>query len=400
MSFDALFFLLIYDNLDRIRERNGELEMFETLKCLINNFNQYKYIKNQQKIEFNKSDKDEERETNLPVIEMGNISRIDELETEIRNLNLTVFASNYFKFRVKRFCYVTLPSMLTLCSVATTLSPSKNKIVTEPVYRVESTIYNSDLGETYIEQEKFVNTMDTVVSIEDGIESKNLSNLNRVIKLKVYDDECSLFANFSVWSDGSISCESRNAGKNYFDFKDYGDYEFKESDYDYAALYDKLSQVLLTTYPANEELLELNDKDEKTVVIEITDFPCVGETDVEFKSVSKIIKVAFSYAALAMTLIIIYFSAKNNSGYKQFKRLECLEDGRLIQVGEKEVSWFFQGLEYRGQFVEAEKNRIIKLWEELGYSWVSAQAILTKYEQAIIKSNEDDVKTLELKKDR
>lgn len=387
--------------------RIGVNKMFDATKAVINNINQFKYIKNRDRVHVKKIPI-EGSKTMVQQTRDGSFDTIDKLQNEYRINNLNVFFRNYGKLRWRRFWIVSLPAILASACVVSFFPPKRiSSQDSLPTYEKTTKIYNSNFGEAVDTTIGYVYDGGTsTYDLADGLVGFKSSDIQDKVELKIYNQEDYLAATTNISSSDMLNVQNVHSGL-YYDFTDYDNMDFKDVGRDYDKLYDKLIQTIKSNPSLNAdtlELLESLDSDEKKeVIIEVQKYIYLGETDVIVTKSKVTLRIALFGALIASLLIsgCWYFDSRvavKDSENDDDKNNEIIykavlfpelnhKNGLLKEEDEKCVNLLFQSLKYKEAFLAAERERLCKLDDEIADNIVSSDqdALLTKYEKKLIQ---------------
>lgn len=367
--------------------------MLDTTKTIINNINQFKFLRNIDRVSLKK---DANTQTNNVVSEEGNKDRIMELQTDLRVNNLHVFRESYFALRLYRFFVLTLPALITAGAIGLLSTPSRvNKNDTATHYTKEETLYK--FGEGVATQTKEVYDLDWTgdffghkivspegVSVEDGVNDK--------ITFKIHDGETCVTGSVNISNDGAMTANSAGVVNNYYDVDEYQDVTFNETEDDemYALLFDRVVALVKDSgylNSKNEEILDaLTASDKKVIVLSIASYENHGKAEVILSKTRMPRKVMLIIIAAIYDLVLAltYSYRKDEIGVDVMTH----ENGKLIdQSTEYTGSLWFSSLKIKEAFLAAEKERILMLASEIDKNVAPEDRgkLLTGYEKRLVK---------------
>ncbi len=367
--------------------------MLDTTKTVINNINQFKFLRNIDRVSLKK---DANTQTNNVVSEEGNKDRIMELQTDLRVNNLHVFRESYFSLRLYRFFVLTLPAIITAGAIGLLSTPSRvNKNDTATHYTKEETLYK--FGEGVATQTKEVYDLDWTgdffghkivspegVSVEDGVNDK--------ITFKIHDGETCVTGSVNISNDGAMTANSAGVVNNYYDVDEYQDVTFNETEDDemYALLFDRVVALVKDSgylNSKNEEILDaLTASDKKVIVLSIASYENHGKAEVILSKTRMPRKVMLIIIAAIYDLVLAltYSYRKDEIGVDVMTH----ENGKLIdQSTEYTGSLWFSSLKIKEAFLAAEKERILMLASEIDKNVAPEDRgkLLTGYEKRLVK---------------
>lgn len=373
--------------------------MFRLTRAIINNLNQFKYIKNINSLELKRSYNDSDSETKDLVKDNNySLDELKRLETEVRENNLKVFLNNYFHLRLDRFLCVSFPAMLTAGAIAFCSVPTKYEGEGAiRVYHGNHMLYNSELGETqyttghYIElsiDEEFDGMLE-----DEYLEETDSLKEDEVI-LKIFDNINSVVANFKLNNDGRLFIKNAKSGE-YVNVSEYEKYEYSEVDNNFDEIINQAIEVLNNTSTINFSdenkalLNSLTASEKKVIIAEIIKYTDTEDISIMMTKSRWLVKficlvlaaayIAFEYNQLK------YRTPKFTVGIG--KKLENV-NGELIEGKYNEKCGMIYGpLKAREEFLAAERDRIIKIKEEIEKNVIIAYPskcpILTRYERKL-----------------
>lgn len=373
--------------------------MLDTTKCVINNINQFKFLKNRDRVHLNRITVDNGASNNIRTTE-GTMDKINDLETVDRVSNLRVFVKNYAKLRWRRFWFISLPAILSVLSIASFFPPKRIPATKElPAYEKVSTIYNSNYGETetctvgYVVDKGF----STYVLRDDEMLALKNNDVKDSIRLQVYNEDDYINALINVDSNDLLSVNEVYSGDHY-DFTDYSEMNFTDVGKSYDALYDKLVNLVKDYSLLSEDgikiLEQLNADDKKTVVIEVQKYVDLGDVKVDITKS----KTGFRIAVIVMLIISLivdafYYDEKRDKTFEFVTLLH--KNGSLYEEYNSIVNLFYQSVKYKEAFLAAERERILLLNEEIKKNVAANEQskLLTGYEKKLIKkANVEDTR--------
>lgn len=373
--------------------------MLDTTKCVINSINQFKYLKNRNRVHLNRVEVDNGESNNVRTTE-GTMERIDNLQTDYRVNNLHVFMKNYAKLRWRRFWFISLPAMLSVLSIASFFPPKRIPTTKElPAYEKVNTIYNSNYGETETSATGYVvdkGFSTYVLRDEEKVALKN-NDVKDSIRFQVYNEDNYINALINIDSNDLLSVNEVYTGEHY-DFTDYSEMNFTDVGKSYDALYDKLVNLVKDYSLLSEDgvkiLEQLNSDDKKTVVIEIEKYVDLGDVKV---GITKS-KTGFRIAVIVMLIISLvvdgfYYDEKRKKTFEFVTLLH--KNGSLYEEYNRTVNLFYQSIKYKEAFLAAERERILMLNEEMNKNVATNEysKLLTSYEKKLIKkANVEDTR--------
>ena len=373
--------------------------MFRFTRTLLNNINQLKYLKNINLIELktNRSTTDTETKDLSEQKKNYSIDELVHLETEVRVSNLKVFAEVYTKLRVKRFFTISLPAVLTAITIGTFCTPTRHdEVANVDVCKGTFKLYNSELGEAeytkdYYQLEHDESIFTTRISEDNekqlDVISKTTEN---TITFKMYDDIDSIFAKFTIDSDGKMSLYEISFD-DIFDINDYESYEFKKLDDNYMDLTNRIIKALNASDEVDDEekeiLNNLSESDKKVIITEVNKYVKIGEEEliVSKTNVAKKIILAF------ITALYIFIEATAIADEEE-KVFSCYINKLKNHYGmlygrEEDVGLIFGPVSCREEFVAAERERINRIKKELYENTICSDPnrspILTRYERKL-----------------
>lgn len=364
--------------------------MLDTTKCVINNLNQFKYLKNRDRVHLKKIEVGNGESNNIRTTD-GTLNRINYLETDNRVSNLHVFIKNYAKLRWRRFWFISLPAMLSVLSIASFFPPKRIPTTKElPAYEKVYTIYNSNYGEAEERNTGYVidKGIRTYVLKDDNQALKN-DSINDTIRLQIYNEDDYINALIDINSKDLLSVNEIYTGDHY-DFTDYDEVNFTDDGNNYDALYDKLVKIVKDQSLLSEEGLEilenLNEDDKKTVIIEIEKYIDLGDVKVGVTKSKTLFKVIVIFMLVISGLVDAFYYDSNKKKVFEFVTL-LHENGRLYEEYNRTVNLFFQAVKYKEAFLAAERERILLLNKEINENVASNESskLLTGYEKKLIK---------------
>lgn len=112
--------------------------MLDTTKTVINNINQFKFLRNIDRVTFKKM---LILRLTMWLVKKAVRKKIMELQNNLRVNNLKVFANSYFGLRLYRFFVLTLPAIITAGAIGLLSTPSRvNRNDTATHYTKEETL--------------------------------------------------------------------------------------------------------------------------------------------------------------------------------------------------------------------------------------------------------------------
>lgn len=420
--------------------------MFSAAKGFLNNLNQIKYIKNIDRVEMAKiPNPDDNLECNSEPFKDGSKEKIEYLQNDLRIDNLQIFSYSYFRLLWRRTWLFATPAVLASLLLGTVVSPQLSKKKDLPTYRVESTIYNSNFGESN-KQEEVIHTNGYNI-VDEGINGDESSLSNKVV-LKVYNDYNYFTADFYLGDDGELTFKSGDTSMHH-DFTDYESMPFTDCDDKYVSLFDKLVALIQESdsLPAAkiDVLTKLTEEEKKTIIIDVVRYVYLGETEVLVEK-SKFGPGIVLFVLLCASILVdfVYFVSNCGDCPQVFSRDELednpkdipqtskdnteeelddevkedtqtskedteensanpvgkynvfpilsYKDGALNIDALAEVNMIFQTIRYKEEFLAAERERILLLWDEIceNIAEQDREKLLTKYEKKLIKEKYSD----------
>lgn len=378
--------------------------MLSTLKAVLNNCNQRTFIKNINRVKLEKPNSGKDT-NNITHIE-GSKEGINNLSRDARVHNLKLFMNHYLSIRFYRFFYVSLPAVLTAAYLYPLTYPLRvegegdvNK------YTKETTIYNFNEGEA--------TTCEDVYDLsdrEDFFKYKIMSpegvsvlgvddNVDNQIDIKVHDYESAFTASISWGDDGKLQTESFSAVLDYLDTCEFSNVQFLEceSDEEYEALFDRIIEILKEsryTDKDDEEFIDtLNSSDKKEIIMTITKYSEPEKSSVML-SKSEIPMKIFYLVMLGLVWLAVavkYYARRSNySVYDYRVNNGCFYETEYTRVP---GNLFNEALNVKEAFLAGERDRIIKLWEEIkeNVALEDQGKLLTKYEKKLIKKETNEI---------
>lgn len=232
--------------------------MLSTTKALINSLNQFKYLKNINRVRLRETNADSNYKNSNEV----SLKKIEKLENEVRVNNLKVFTINYTKLRLKRFWFVSFPAVLTASLIIAFLPPSKLPTRAKlPTYNHEMTDYNSSYGVRMVSEPVYVT--------DEGFKNYTLKDDNKGIKegdvkdnivFQMSDNDDYLVAKLNISDEDMLTMADVTVG-DHFDFTEYNESEYTHDESDnFDLLYDKIVKMVDEYVYLNDEEKEVLDK--------------------------------------------------------------------------------------------------------------------------------------------
>ncbi|MCI8794080.1 MAG: hypothetical protein HFI73_01755 [Bacilli bacterium] len=420
--------------------------MFSAAKGFLNNLNQIKYIKNIDRVEMAKiPNPDDNLECNSEPFKDGSKEKIEYLQNDLRIDNLQIFSYSYFRLLWRRTWLFATPAVLASLLLGTAVSPQLSKKKDLPTYSVESTIYNSNFGESK-KQEEVIHTNGYNI-VDEGINGDE-SSLSDEVVLKVYDDYNYFTADFYLGEEGKLTFKSGDTSMHH-DFTDYESMPFTDCDDKYVSLFDKLVALIQESdsLPAEkiDVLTKLTEEEKKTIIIDVVRYVYLGDTEVLVEK-SKFGPSIVLFVLLCVSILVDVLYIVSNFGdcpqvfsrdelednpkdipqtskdntedelddevkedtqnskedteensanpvgkYNVFPILSY-KDGALNIDALAEVNMIFQTIRYKEEFLAAERERILLLWDEIceNIAEQDREKLLTKYEKKLIKEKYSD----------
>ena len=329
--------------------------------------------------------------------------------------------------------------------LGTAVSPQLSKKKDLPTYSVESTIYNSNFGESK-KQEEVIHTNGYNI-VDEGINGDE-SSLSDEVVLKVYDDYNYFTADFYLGEEGKLTFKSGDTSMHH-DFTDYESMPFTDCDDKYVSLFDKLVALIQESdsLPAEkiDVLTKLTEEEKKTIIIDVVRYVYLGDTEVLVEK-SKFGPSIVLFVLLCVSILVDVLYIVSNFGdcpqvfsrdelednpkdipqtskdntedelddevkedtqnskedteensanpvgkYNVFPILSY-KDGALNIDALAEVNMIFQTIRYKEEFLAAERERILLLWDEIceNIAEQDREKLLTKYEKKLIKEKYSD----------
>ena len=413
--------------------------MFSAAKGFLNNLNQIKYIKNIDRVEMAKiPNPDDNLECNSEPFKDGSKEKIEYLQNDLRIDNLQIFSYSYFRLLWRRTWLFATPAVLASLLLGTVVSPQLSKKKDLPTY-------NSNFGESK-KQEEVIHTNGYNI-VDEGINGDE-SSLSDEVVLKVYDDYNYFTADFYLGEEGKLTFKSGDTSMHH-DFTDYESMPFTDCDDKYVSLFDKLVALIQESdsLPAEkiDVLTKLTEEEKKTIIIDVVRYVYLGDTEVLVEK-SKFGPSIVLFVLLCVSILVDVLYIVSNFGdcpqvfsrdelednpkdipqtskdntedelddevkedtqnskedteensanpvgkYNVFPILSY-KDGALNIDALAEVNMIFQTIRYKEEFLAAERERILLLWDEIceNIAEQDREKLLTKYEKKLIKEKYSD----------
>ncbi|MCH5166764.1 MAG: hypothetical protein J1F35_02615 [Erysipelotrichales bacterium] len=375
--------------------------MLSTTKALLNNLNQITFRKNVNKLEIRPDKEVKEKETKNMIYENKySVDELVNLETTIREKNLKVFASSYTRILKSRFFVVTLPALLSATTIGLLCAPGRYDTTKEvDVYKGEHTLYNSELGVSKYEDKYHIISNDEESSFT-YLSDKNEGDIqsikyvkNNSVTFKMYDELKSILAKFSLSDDGELIINEINTG-DIVDFTDYSEYSFSNLDDDYDILVNRIINILSNSERLTEDqqmiLKSLCESDMKLITIEVDKYTKKEKEELLVSKTLLLWRLVFFVVTAIYIGIEIDVLRQTEYARLKVKIPKVINNsGELIYGEDEEVSLIFGPLSLREEFIAAEKDRILKVKEELytnTLATVDNSPILTGYEKKLKRS--------------
>lgn len=361
--------------------------MLSTTKAIINSLNQFKYLRNINRVRL--------RETNIDSNYKNSsfsLKNIEKLENEVRVDNLRVFIRNYTKLRLKRFWFVSFPALLTASSIIAFSPPSKlptrDKL---PTYNHEMTDYNSNYGVRKVSEPVYVT--------DEGFKNYTLKDDNKGIKegdvkdnivFQMSNNDNYLVANLNISKGDMLSVSDVTVG-DHFDFTEYNEseYTYDESD-NFDLLYDKIVKMINEYVYLNDEekevLNKLSESDKKNVVIEVSKYVDLGETSLDVYKPKTVLKGVLICLLAINALINGLYLSDHKEVLSNFKELKHDGEGHLFEYGKRKTNIIYESIRYKEAFLAAERERLKMLEDEVekNINFSDRQKLFTRYEAKLL----------------
>lgn len=369
--------------------------MLDTTKTIINNLNQFKFLKNIDRVTF---EKEMSTETNNVVNESGSKDKIMKLQGDMRVSNLKTFASNYFTLRAYRFVVVSLPALLSAAAIWLIQTPSRvDKNDTAHYYVRNETIYDSDAGvsttvkDTYDLGDSGEIFSHQLVQPENG---EVITYATNKLLIEYHNGEACLTADLKIEGNGKMTVSSADVVNNYIDINNNDGLSFQDgNDDEYVALFDRALAIIEESSSLSKDEKDLLDSitnsEKKSIILNIIIYQDKGNVEVILSKTRIPRKVVLGLIAFIYDVLLI---ASYNYRKDEFGTT-CLDhkNGNLVTEGDVyDGSVWFSALKMKEAFLAAEKERILLLNKEIveNVRESDRNKLLTSYEKKLIKKAE------------
>ncbi len=366
--------------------------MLDTTKTIINNLNQFKFLKNIDRVTL---EKETSTETNNIVNESGSKDKIMKLQGDMRVSNLKTFAGNYFTLRAYRFVVVTLPALLSAAAIWLVQTPSRvDKNDTAHYYVRNETIYDSDAGvsttikDTYDLGDSGEFFGHQLVQPENG---EVITYASNKILIEYHNGEKCLTADLKIDGNGEMTVSSADVVNNYIDINNNDGLNFQdENDDEYVSLFDRALAIIEESSSLSKDEKELLDSitnsEKQSIILNIVTYQDKGNVEVILSKTRIPRKVILGLIAFIYDVLLI---ASYNYRKEEFGTT-CLDHKNGTLVTERDVydgSVWFSALKMKEAFLAAEKERILLLNKEIveNVRESDRNKLLTSYEKKLIK---------------
>lgn len=368
--------------------------MLSTTKAVINNLNQFKFIKNINKVDLVK---DSSKETNNPIAEEASKDKILELQEENRISNLKVFTSSYARLRAFRFFAITLPACLSAAAIYLFTTPTRvDKEDNAKHYVREETVFSTEAG-VFTSQSDVYDLGEAGEMFGHKLANPEMGEVNNYIYdsilVKIHNGEQCVTGVVKISDTGNMSVSEADSVSNYFDTDGYKGYEFKtlEDDSSYIELFNRVVLLLNDSgylSKGEKELLDsLVDDEKREIILDIINYQNVGSEEILVSKTRMPRRIILAIVAAIYDIIVIGMFV---SGYGEDADILINDDGKLnVDNDNSDPNIFFGAIKMREAFKAAERDRILNLEKEINENvGVDDRAkLLTSYEKKLIKKN-------------
>lgn len=356
--------------------------MFATLKAVINNLNETKYIANRDEIEF--KELEEVDANNKLVISNDKIIReLNNLQIDARHNNLKLFVTNFFKARLKQFFIYTTPALMIASNIFLALAGKDTKTESLDAYKLKETIM-SDEGAITIESD---DTYYEVLVDREYVNSSdhNINSAHDDLDVWIFGQNESICADFSIDSSGKLSVAQANMDV-YVDITDYDMSDATElTEKQERLIKEALTSISESSYLNSEEQQRVKEliEDESVDFLAIyKDYEYLGELDVETNKSGFGRGVWFLVSILYIAVLL--WIRKETGPFTSHELFN--EDGVLRESRtDDDLGIIYLAMKYKEIFKKAEEDRVKRI-KKLGYSNCNAFSFdktLTNYEKKI-----------------
>lgn len=369
--------------------------MFDVTRAVLNNINQIKYLKNQNKVTYEKV---VPNNTMAPYKIEGNKEMIFSLQTSYRKNNLRCFLKNYAIIRGRRFVLISLPAILSASAIAFAFTPSRvNEEDKATKYIEEEKLYKSDEG--VLENSKEVYYLNDNAEIfghrliEPNVEAR-LGSASNQIDVKIHDGESCIYGSVSIKDNGEMSVTDIESVTNYFDLDEYRGIDFQSVDEEYyEKLFDRIVDLFKSSGYINPDEKEMLDalvaSDKKIIIIKILTYNYEESVDVLLSKTRLPRKIILALCALIYDILSAIFFTYVGNDLKRLKLDKYKNSfGQMYVEHAYEYKSLWEAmLNIKDAFLQAETERIERLYEEIEKNVCESdrKKLLTNYEKKLIQ---------------
>lgn len=363
-------------------------------KFLINNISEKRYLKNINRVNFNRKNTGSNNILDDEQIK-ERMNEINRYQTEYRHRNLTTLKSYMSELRAIQFFGILLPASLIGATIGNFLLPYKRiKTKEYEAYQKESTVLSEEEGQiTNLVDKYYYNTNYLLFDpiFLDSEHNTYAYSLPNDLEYRISNGIDMAIANFELGKKGKLIFNNVEIGK----YIDESDYDFSKStdiDSKYKNLFDDVYELIKSEGNLDENQLEALEKiynsEDKKIIIEIIKTVNIGDKKVEIVKTRLFSRMLllFIIAMYISMEIIIYKKLNFNEGYDI-----NYSDGLLSITAGKSITdkydFLRQSIKYKEAFIRAEVDRISRAID-LANEYIEEQdreEIFTPFERKLKK---------------
>ena len=362
--------------------------MFKLVKCVSNNLNEKKYIREASNLVFYKNRLEEGTNNPMsPIDEEKIVRELEKLEVGMRHNNLQVYFRNIIPCRIKQFFLYTFPAILAAGIITVWVLPV-NHVKTENLEAFkktevtfvdgqqikvvdDKTYYGVYFNRKYVDSKVGnchpLEGSDMVYYVTENLEG---------FKIKARID-----------SNDSLSVNEATKGE-FVDLKEYNEEDLSPIEPKYVELFDKVVDMVVNSSYFNgkddERLKAITDSEKSRIVGSLITYESMGYQDVEVVKNNWWLRILLPVILGLYDWLIIYLKRDQYC----FESCELKnKNGELVDSGDTyDLPLFHLAYQYRELFMAAEKKRIERINDLLEENYVagSSDKLLTSYEKKLI----------------
>ena len=349
--------------------------MFKIARYLLNNIDEKAYVKGKAKLKLSKNDGKIASE--LPR-DASEYRRIEELETDYRYDNLSIYVHNMAKLRGKRACIFVLPVLLGSLTIFSWINKGYTKVEKLPTY--EKKVIAMD--EEHLYQDDYVEGQYVLTFISRTFLDKDAHNLTSDTgKAKIYygEGEEAIQAYFDVDKSGGWRCSNYQESPYFnLDGKDVDNAQVIPEKYqdlisEASNIFKSQLRVDSKMYKRVEEILNNYEND---IYVEITRYEYIGDLTHETSHSYWLWRILMIICDVVLVCLIgahwdelLHNPALVNTGV-------TLKEGQDINI-------IHAVMKYREALYDAEECRIKKIAELLNEN-NGSDIILSEFEKKLL----------------